>query len=89
MALKENILYTKKTYSDGYHPIIFQIIDNRKVLKKVIHKCFPKFWDSSQSRVRSTAPNAFEINKLINSKLSFYEKAILLAREEDREISSK
>ncbi|MGY3055008.1 integrase/recombinase XerD [Pedobacter sp. UYEF25] len=89
MASIKVILSTNKIYADGSHPIVFQIIDNRKTFKKVIHKCLPKFWDSSQARVKSVSPNAFEINKLINSKLSFYEKAILLANEEDREISSK
>ncbi|TKC07988.1 hypothetical protein FA048_12550 [Pedobacter polaris] len=89
MASIKVLLSTNKTYSDGSHPIIFQIIDNRKVFKKVIYKCLPKYWDASQSKLKSSAPNSLNINKLITSKLSFYEKALLLAKEENRIIDKE
>lgn len=89
MASIKVLLYTGKTYSDGTNPVIIQVIENRKIVKKVIHKCLEKHWDAKQSKLKSTAPNSFEVNQMISSKLSFYQKALVAAKEENDTVSKE
>ena len=81
MASLKVLLYTGKTYSDGTNPVIIQIIENRKIVKKVIHRCLLKHWDVKQSKLKTGAPNSFEVNQMILAKLSFYQNAIFKINE--------
>ena len=89
MASIKVLLYKGKTYSDGTNPIVIQIIENKKVVKKVIHRCLEKHWDAKQSKLKSNAPNSSEVNNLINSKLSIYQKAFVTSKENGDEISKQ
>ncbi len=89
MASIKVLLYKGKTYSDGTNPVIIQIIENRKTVKKVIHRCLEKHWDSKQSKLKSNAPNSTDVNQLISAKLSFYQKALVNSEEGGKVISSE
>ena len=88
MASIKVLLYSGKSYSDGTNPVIIQIIENRKIVKKVLHRCLEKNWDAKQSKLKTNAPNSFEINQMISAKLSFYQKA-LYNISEDKELITK
>ena len=89
MASIKVLLYSGKTYSDGTNPVIIQIIENRKIVKKVIHRCLAKNWDAKQSKLKTNAPNSFEINQMISAKLSFYQKALYSVTEEKESITKE
>jgi integrase/recombinase XerD len=65
------LLYKHKTLSDGSHPIIIQIIDNRKVFKKTLFSIEEKHWNGN--RVKVSHPLHLEYNSLIAEKLNSVE----------------
>jgi integrase/recombinase XerD len=82
MLTPKVILYKHKTYADGSHPIIIQVIKEGKAVRKVIGKCLANEWLKTKNRVSSkniryTAINDDIDNALINfgllKKESFFE----------------
>jgi integrase/recombinase XerD len=66
------ILYKHKTYTDGTHPVIFQVIKNGKPIRKVLGRCLPVNWLSSKNRVSSKDINSYRINEAIENALKSY-----------------
>jgi len=62
-------LKTSKTYSDGRHPLIIQVIHRRRKYTKQLGKLFPEFWDERKTEVRATHDHHNRINKIIVQKL--------------------
>ena len=78
MATIKIILYKNKTYKDGSHPIIIQVIHDRE--KKVIwlnHRAKSDQWDEETSLPNRKYPNASRLSILIREKLNEAEKAVL------------
>jgi integrase len=73
------ILYKHKTHSDGTHPIVIQVIVNRKPIKKTIARCTPEQWNDDTKRLRPKKhPNYALINKQISDELNRIESELLL-----------
>jgi len=66
------ILYKHKTYTDGTHPIILQVVKNSKPIRKVIGRCLPNNWLPYKNRVSSKDINSYRINEAIESALKNY-----------------
>jgi site-specific recombinase XerD len=78
MATIKIILYKNKTYKDGSHPIIIQVIHDRE--KKVIwlnHRAKTDQWDEESSLPNRKYPNASRLSILIREKINEAEKAVL------------
>jgi len=72
------MLYTHKTYSDGQHPIIIQVIVNRKPVRKVVGRCTKDQWDDDSKRVKTRKhPNYATINRNIIDEFHRIEREIL------------
>ncbi len=70
------ILYTHKLYADDTHPIMLQYIENRKIKRKVIHKCKLKDWDPKTERLKPKSPNASFINNFLSETFADAEKQL-------------
>jgi len=66
------ILYKHKTYTDGTHPIIIQVVKNSKATRKVLGRCLPNDWLESKKRVSSRDINSTRINEAIVKALKTY-----------------
>ncbi|AMQ00976.1 phage integrase [Pedobacter cryoconitis] len=79
MASVKVILYTHKTYSGGRHPIMLQIIDGNKAVKrKQLHTCTKDQWDDTTKRVNKKIENYSLINVMISDRVAEAEKAVLV-----------
>jgi len=63
------ILYVHKTYADGSHPIILQVVDSGKPIRKVIARCKKSDWLISKNRVSPRHLEGPRINNLIEIAL--------------------
>ena len=55
MATFKVTLYKQKTLSDGTHPVMLQVIHDRKPYKISLgYSCKPEFWDESKDRFRKS-----------------------------------
>lgn len=72
MLTPKIILYKHKTYSDGSHPIILQVVKNGKPIRKVIARCKAVDWLPSKSRVSPRNMQAPRINNQIDIALRDY-----------------
>ena len=78
MASIKTVLYTSKTYKDGKHPLVLQIIHNRKIRKIALgHNLFPQEWDAAAQKVVKGVPNGMNINRLIVKKLAEANDALI------------
>jgi integrase/recombinase XerD len=68
------LLYKSKTYSDGKHPIMLQYIIDRKVVRKVLYKCYAEEWDSKNNRIKAKVPNSAYANNFIAEKYAAAEQ---------------
>jgi len=59
-------------------PVCIRIIKDRQTSYKTIFKINPEFWDSKNSKVKKSCPNANEMNASIAQKLAEMEKEVLL-----------
>lgn len=75
------ILYIHKQYKDGSHPVMLQYIDNRKIKRKVIHKCKLKDWDPKTERLKPKAPNASVINNFLSETIADAEKQLFKIKQ--------
>lgn len=66
------ILYKHKTYTDGTHPVIFQIVKNGKAVRKVLGRCLPVNWLASKNRVSTKDINSYRINEAIEDALKTF-----------------
>lgn len=80
--------YTKKTYKDGYHPIILEYLISGVRQRKVIAKCLPDDWDVKKMRVKSKHKDSASLNNLISTKLSDAENLIYDVKSGIRPLSA-
>lgn len=74
MATPKIILYKSKTYTDGTHPIMLQVVKNGKAIRTVIARCRESEWLVSKSRVSSKNIMAPKINNDIEVALRDFGK---------------
>lgn len=72
MLTPKIILYKHKTYTDGTHPIILQVVKNGKPIRKVIARCKAGDWLISKNRVSPRHLEAPRINNLIDIAIRDY-----------------
>jgi len=72
MLTPKIIYYTHKTYADGSHPIMLQVVKEGKAIRKVIGKCKPNEWLASKSRVNAKNVRYIAINDDIDAALKNY-----------------
>jgi integrase/recombinase XerD len=70
------ILYKSKLNLDGTHPIMLQLVHDRKSIRKTIYRCKPADWDEKAGRVRGKVKNAAYINHLISEKFMEAERQL-------------
>lgn len=78
MASVTILLYKHKKKSDGSHPVVLQIIKDRK--KKLLflrHYVKDEHWDSEKNMPTSKHPNSVRLKNLIRDKLTQADKVIL------------
>lgn len=72
------MLYRHKTYSNGEHPIIIQVIVNRKTVRKVVGRCREDQWDDEKKRIKVRKHrNYATINQKISEEFHRIEKEVL------------
>jgi len=75
MASIKTVLYLQKTLKDKTHPIMLQIIHDRKVRKIALgYSVEPEFWDDVKGRVNNKHQNSKSLNSLISQKIGDAEK---------------
>ena len=78
MASVKVILYKSKTYKDGTHPLMLQIIHNRKVKKQSLNIRLHEFeWDSKNNLPKRKVTNYKTIVTLIRTKIAEAEKTLV------------
>jgi integrase len=70
MASVRVLLYTQKTLKNGEHPIVIQLIKDRKVKKITIGSCLPELWNFKQQLPKQRHPQYRELEILIEKKIS-------------------
>ncbi len=88
MSSVKALLYTHKTLSNGEHPILIQIIKDRK--RKTIslgHSCSEKLWDFKEGIPKMKHPNFKEISLLIDKKKAEAKTLVLNLEIEKRDYS--
>lgn len=71
-------LYTHKKLKDGKHPIILQIIKDRKVKRISLgYAATKKEWDFKNNKPSKQHPHQLELQTLIDSKIAQYSKQVL------------
>ncbi|RYU94738.1 site-specific integrase [Emticicia agri] len=84
MASIKVILYTSKTLSNGEHPIVIQLIKDRKIKKISIgHSCKAEQWDFKANLPKKKHPQYRELEILIEKKKN-EAKALLLTLETEK-----
>ncbi|WP_285011319.1 tyrosine-type recombinase/integrase [Pedobacter faecalis] len=72
------LLYKHKTYSDGTHPVVIQVIIDRKPIKTTVAKILPDQWDPTTCRVKARKhPNAAQINLKIIEEYNRVERLVI------------
>ena len=85
MASIKVVLYKSKTYSDGTHPVMLQIIHNRKIRKESLNIRLTDIeWDSNKNLPKRGVQNYKAIVTLIRTKIANAEKS-LMNLESDKE----
>jgi integrase/recombinase XerD len=74
------ILFKSKTYSDGSHPVMIQVISNRKSFRKVLFKLAAKDFDLKNNRVKNAHYLSTAYNHLIIQTLQQMEAKIINAK---------
>ena len=76
MASVKAILYKSKTYKDGTHPLMIQIIHNRKIKKQSLGvRLHENEWDSKTNLPKRGVSNYKSIVTLIRTKIAEAEKS--------------
>ncbi|WP_394992190.1 site-specific integrase [Emticicia sp.] len=83
MASIRVILYTQKLLKNGEHPIVIQIIKDRKVKKMTVGSCLPTLWDFKLQLPKQKHPQYRELEILIEKKKS-EAKTMLLSLENEK-----
>jgi site-specific recombinase XerD len=77
-ASAKPILYLQKTLKNGKHPIMIQIIKNRKVRRISLgYSALPSEWDSKHSKPTKKHPNQLELQAVLNKKMAEFSKQVL------------
>lgn len=72
------VLYTSKQLANGEHPIMLRVTyNNQRKYKGIGISCQKKEWNDKKGEVRSTHPNAVNINTLIRSEKKKAEEVVL------------
>jgi site-specific recombinase XerD len=78
MSSIKAVLYKSKTYKDGSHPVVLQIIHNRKVRKKSLNlRLFENEWDFEKGLPKKNYHNYKEASTAIRIKIAEAEKSLL------------
>ena len=78
MATIKLRLKKQQTLSDGTHPIVLQIIVNRKKrIVKTGHSCMENQWDEKENIVNRKYPNSVNLNNVLRGKLYEAERKML------------
>ena len=87
MASIRVLLYVQKLLKNGEHPIIIQLIKDRKVKKITIGSCLPSLWDFKQQLPKHKHPQFRELEILIEKKRSEAKKLLLSLENENSNFS--
>ena len=79
-------LFLRKSYQlkDGTHPVVVQLIHNRKSKILTIFTIEEKYWDEDKLRVRRSYSRSIELNNIITKKYSGLENRIFELEAGDR-----
>lgn len=77
MASVKIFLYKHKTLKDGTHPIVLQLIKDRKRKLVTIGTSFEKYWNFGKEQPNANHPQVKELRALIRKKKNDAEKAII------------
>lgn len=71
MASIKVLLYTHKTLSDNRHPLMMQIIHNKKVKRiNLGYNLFKEEWNSNDKKAKGSSDLAVEINTFLTGEMS-------------------
>jgi len=88
MASVKIVLYKSKTYKDGTHPLVLQVISDRKVKKISLNQNIrPKDWNDKANLPRKGSTNYDKITSLIRKKLAEAENIRLVMQLEQQQFS--
>ena len=82
------ILYKSKTLSNGEHPLMLRVTQNRKRKYHSLGKsCQEKFWDSKNNRPKKSHPNFRVLKACISKKLAAYEDQIYELNKDEKDFT--
>lgn len=84
MASVRVLLYVQKVLKNGEHPIVLQIIKDRKVKKITVGSCLPSLWDFKLQLPKHKHPQFRDLEILIEKKKSEAKK-LLISLEHEKE----
>lgn len=89
MITPKLILYTHKTYKDGTHPVIVQIVINSKPYRKVITRVKPNQWNARDLKVNSKHSEYNQLNLKISLEMTRIQERINNGAKTKNEIFDK
>ena len=87
MASIRVLLYVQKVLKNGEHPIVLQIIKDRKVKKITLGSCLPSLWDSKLQLPKHKHPQFRDLEILIEKKKSEAKKLLIILEHEKENFS--
>lgn len=89
MLTHKILLYKQKTYKDGTHPVMLQVMENRKAKRISLgHSCKPTEWDSAKSRFKKSFPNSEIKNAELSAVQQRADLVLATAKLKQKEITS-
>jgi site-specific recombinase XerD len=86
MASLKILLYKSKVLKDGRHPIVIQVIHNRKVKKvSTNHNAFESEWDFEKNRPRKNHPNYKRLANYLNKIETEANDELIRHEEKDKD----
>jgi len=86
MASLKILLYKSKVLKDGRHPIVIQVIHNRKVKKvSTNHNAFESEWDFEKNRPRKNHPNYKRLANYLNKIETEANDELIKHEEKDKD----
>src|SRR3546814_12982046 len=83
------LLYKHKTYSDGTHPVIIQIVIDSKPYRKVISRVNLKQWNARDLKVNAKHPEYNQVNDHISKAMASVRSAIANGAKTKNDIFGK
>lgn len=89
MSASAKIVLRKKSNSKGLYPLAIRITKNRRSTYKLIgHYIDLEYWDSKNTKVKKSHPNAESLNNLLTLKLSEARKGLIALQTNNRDASA-